>query len=384
MTDDICVMHDQLTTMGGAERVGFELAREFDAPMYAARVDDETVPDAVETHEITGRVGSRLMRSHYLLQDLYQMLAWQHVDDVYEYETVIQNKNNPGWFVPRDTQTVIRYCHSTPRTTYDRFHAVGGGLPSRVLEMIQRHLYLQNVLYPDHWVANSELVARRLERYWNIPSEDIDVVYPPVNVSQTSPDTAETRDYYLVVSRLRGHKRIDEIIQSFDGRDDKLVIVGDGPDRDRLAKMSGDNVVMTGYVPDKVKARRLSEAKAVIFNAMNEDFGMVPIEAMAAGTPVIGVDEGFTTHQIFDGQNGHLYLRGRLSMALDRFEDQGVEWSDEQIAEFAQQFSQDRFREEMRAIVSQTTEGASVSVDLEQPMPKLETPAVADGGDVDV
>jgi len=130
----------------------------------------------------------------------------------------------------------------------------------------------------------------------------------------------------------------------------------------------------------------MAEAKAHVYPCQNEDFGMVPVESMAAGTPVIGVAEGFTQHQIQGGRNGLLFERGELGAALRAFERDGVAWSGQQIAAFARQnFGVEQFRREMRAAVAEARERATVSCDWELPdeaadQPAADQPALTDGG----
>lgn len=397
-SDDIAILHDRLVNHGGAEQVAFELARTFDAPIIAGIVDEEIVPDDIGTIEaFPGRVGQRAMQSHYLVQDCYQMQAWQHVEEAHEYDTLIINKTNPGWYVPKDRQTTVWYLHSTPRGLYDQFHRDGGHWATRVLKTPMRPLYAPNTRYADAWACNSELVQRRMERYWDVPRTDSDVIYPPVDVSHYSPDHATTGDFYFTFSRLRGHKCVDEIIDAFNqlhrdpDQDYQLLVGGDGPARDELEEMAGPNVEFLGYVSEAEKARLLSEAKAGIFAAENEDFGMVPIEFMAAGTPVLGVRDGYTQHQVLDGKNGLLFSRqgGHLRERIRMFERHGVEWSGERIAGFAERFSADRFRSAMRVVVAQAQRETAVTVPWEQAQQEAEDVADvdplaelrADGGD---
>lgn len=362
MSGDIAIAHDQITTMGGAERVAVELARTFDAPIYAMAVDGRIIPDDVEIKNVSSKLGTLAMRSHYLVQDAYQMLAWQHVPGLYEHDIIIQNKTDPMWFVPKDDQTIVRYLHSTPRGLYDQFHRRGDSLLSRVVKMPQRALFNPNVGQCDAWACNSDVVARRADLYWGI--ENVNVIYPPVSVDEFSRGDAPTDDYYVVVSRLHGHKRVADAVEAANAAGLRLKVAGDGPQHDHLESLAGDTVDILGYVDEHEKRQLLSGAKAFLMPAENEDFGMTPIEAMAAGTPVIGVREGFTRHQIQDGQNGLLYDGGArgLETALYRFEETGVTWDGDRIEAFADRFGKERFREAMQALVADAVESSGITV----------------------
>lgn len=367
---DIAIAHDQFRTMGGAERVVVEIAREFDCPIYAMRVDDDVPPDDVNVICLSDRLGQWLMRRHFLIQDAYQMLAWQHIPELYEYGTIIQTKNNPAWFVPHsDSQTVVRYTHSTPRGMYDQFHRRGGNPIDDALTTIERLLYTQTVPYADHWICNSETVKRRVQMYADPAAADMSVVHPPVETDKTGPEQATTQDYYFYVGRLAVNKRIGLLKDVAEAVDVPVVVAGDGPYKTELLDDTPANLTYIGYISEAEKWDRLSEAKAMLFLAENEDFGITPIESMAAGTPVIGANEGFTKHQILSGKNGyrcHPSVTG-VTTGIDALEQAGVEWSDRQIAEFAEQFNTDRFRREIRQEVSAAIQRATVTPDLKHP-----------------
>lgn len=380
MTQDIAILHDQFRTMGGAERVAVEIARTFDAPIYTLRHDDGVGPADVDIRTLNGKWGKWLMRRHYQIQDLYQMLRWQHDSELYEYDTLIETKTNPYWFVPHaDSQQVIRYLHSTPRNMYDQFKRRGGHPLTNTLMTVQRMLYQHTLPYADAWIANSDIVARRSRMYFNIDPDH--VIYPPVDVSKASPHRAETQDIILAIGRLAVNKRVGLLRDVAERVDVPVHVAGDGPMRDELLDGAPDNLYYHGYVDEEAKWQLMSEAGATLMLAENEDFGIVPIESMASGTPVIGVREGFTEYQIQHGQNGLLVEPdvGEIHDAIKRFQRDGVGWSDDQIAAYAQQFGTERFREEFRALVASVTEETAIQPRLE--VPPAETPVIADGGE---
>jgi len=196
-----------------------------------------------------------------------------------------------------------------------------------------------------------------------VPAERVTVVYPPVDVDQYS--QRERADYYLAYSRLIPEKRMGRIVRAFDGLDERLVVGGAGEERDRLERIAPDNVEFVGYMPEDEKLRRLGEAEALLFNAENEDFGLIPVEAFASGTPVLGVDEGYTKFQIEEGDNGYTHAPDPTSIreSVERFEADGVAWSRDRIETYAQRYSLDRFREEMCAAVDRAAADARVNTD---------------------
>lgn len=360
----VAVVHGNFLEEGGAEHVSLELAELYDAPLYYGfgKLESETSTETVTTHSLyNNNLTAPIFKNSILLRDAYYMWNAQYIEELYDYDVLLFSKNELGWFVPRDEQVVLHYLHSTPRTPYDLFHENGDSVLSRLYSLVARPLYLPNTKYPDMFIANSELVARRAKRYWGVPENKIEVVYPPVNVEEYHSRSKE--DYYLTFSRLSPAKRIDEIVLAFDGLNEKLVVGGTGEEEEKLKRIAPDNVEFVGYMSEEEKLRRLGEAKALLFNAKNEDFGMVPIEGFASGTPVIGVRDGYTKYQILDEENGILHEPNAESIrdAIQQFEREGVEWTSSEIEKFAQQYGRERFKSEIREIVQETIEESRIT-----------------------
>lgn len=349
---DVAIAHDRFDIHGGGERVAFELAREFSAPIYTAKVSID-IPDDVEVRELDSSFVERWFCNRQHLQWVGEQSLWQHVPELAEFDIVVTSGNAALWYVPPDKQRVVAYTHSPPRWLYDLFQEQPEpSFAGNTLMQLYRTLYQHTTTRPDMFVANSELVAHRIRRYWGIDDSSVDVIYPPVAVDQFDPKTSESQDFYLALSRLIPAKRFDEIIQGANDTGIQLKVAGRGPDRDRLETLAGDTIEFLGYVSEERKQELLSEAKSLIYAPQNEDFGIVPIESMASGTPVIGVNEGFTAWQIIDGENGILFERGCLPEAIERFEAKGVDGTAAQITAFAGKFSQRNFRNGMRDVVS--------------------------------
>ncbi|MFC4450294.1 glycosyltransferase [Halorussus aquaticus] len=356
----IAIAHGNYLERGGAEALSDELARTFDAPLYYGFGSDEHASEDVDARSLYEDSPLSAVKKSVFLRDLYYAWNAQRIPELTDYDVVVLSKNELSWYVPEDEQVVIHYTHSTPRIPYDLFQQRADSLFSRLYAFVARTMFLPNTKFPDKFVANSELVARRLRRYWGIPDEKIEVVYPPVDVDQY--ESRDTADYYLTYSRLIPEKRIDAIVRAFEALDAKLVVGGAGDEREELERLAPDNVEFVGYMSEEEKVRRLGEAKAVLFNAMNEDFGIIPVEAFASGTPVLGVNEGYTKYQILDGENGRLHDPDPASIreSVEAFERDGVEWDADEIAAFAERFGADRFREQMREVVADAVEAAAI------------------------
>lgn len=370
LPEDIAIAHWGEHVNGGGDRVAWELSRVFEeAPLYVGWRDDSIEPADIEsTQIINGRLHEWALRRGGIARMLSHMLGWQIAEPLRDHNVLVTSGNEPLFYVPPTEQTWIAYVHHTNRRQSDQIDEVGDGklAPIKLLfYYLIRVAFDHNTHKPDLFLANSEQVKRRMIRYWGIPSEKIDVVYPPVDTHEYSPDDAETGDYYLTLSRLDWHKSVDDIVRAFDGLDAKLVVAGDGPERKKLERMAGENVEFAGYVSEEEKKELLAGAKAFVFNGQDEDFGISPVEALAAGTPLIGVKEGMTQYQIIDGKNGYTFGRdasgASIRETVERFESRGVTWDDASIEEFADRFSVDAFHERMHEAVDRAAENADVT-----------------------
>lgn len=383
---DIAVAHEHYPCRGGGEVVADELADAFNAPIVTGWITDSehSEHDPIEILENTPVRWLRRWMGNPLVRDLFYAFAWETVPTLREYDVVIQSGNAPSWYVPEEEQVVIKYNHTPPRSPYDLFHRESTAGPLDIINplYIINRLYLKSARQVwknrtseiDLWVCNSEVVARRTERYLGVDRDRIRVVYPPVDVDAYTPTAGG--DYYVVVSRMEPAKQIGTIIDAFHELNAEagtypLAIVGDGPLRGDLeARADGAPYIeFEGYVPEARKRELLQDAKASIFAAKNEDFGMVTVESMAAGTPVLGVDEGFTRHQLRDGVNGILFERGPANVrrAVEEFEQSGIEWNATRLHRYARQFSRERFVSEMEAAIEEAIERAQVDPAVEFP-----------------
>lgn len=394
--DDLAVVHEHHPMRGGGERVAEDLAETLNAPLFSAYATEDGEPSDldVEYTEVFGEkwyqpLLAREYPHKYIVRDLIYMWAWEDVDDLQEYDVLVQSGNNPGWYVPHDDQAVVKYVHSTPRTAYDLFHHQGTGVLARLYSKATRSLYEQNLSYPDVYLANSDLVAARIRKYWGIDEENIRVVYPPVETSAYTPTRGEP-GRFVTVSRLSPAKRIDTIIEAFQGTEYQLDIAGTGPEEDQLRDLARghENITLHGFVSEDRKRELLERARGFVFIARNEDFGLAPVEAMAAGTPVVGVRDGFTAHQIRHDESGVLCVPNTDSIeaAVRELALDGVDWSPQQLHEFARDnFGTARWQHELFEAVEDARETAAVSPDWELPAepegPDADTDiSIADGG----
>lgn len=202
-------------------------------------------------------------------------------------------------------QLHISYVHSPMRYAWDLQHQYlqQTGLDKKWSGYIARYLLhklrlwdLRSAKGVDYFVANSNFIARRITKTYRTTAT---VIYPPVDTTQFTP-AGNKEDFYLTASRLVPYKRLDLIVKSFQSLPDKkLIVIGDGPEMPKLQALAGTNVQLLGYQTNESLINHMQRAKAFIF-AAEEDFGILPVEAQAAGTPVIAFGRGGTTETVIN------------------------------------------------------------------------------------
>jgi glycosyltransferase involved in cell wall biosynthesis len=202
----------------------------------------------------------------------------------------------------------------------------------------------------DLFIANSKHVARRI---WKTYRRRARVIYPPVDTGKFQ--LHEEKDsYYVAMSRLVEYKRMDLIVQAFSDMPDKeLIVIGDGPEYGRLEKAAGPNVSLLGYQPDEAVQHYMQRARAFVF-AAEEDFGIVPVEAQACGTPVIAYGKGGVKETVIADVTGIFFdeqSAESLMGAVERFEAHHEQFDPYRIRQHAEKFSPKRFREELSQFV---------------------------------
>jgi glycosyltransferase involved in cell wall biosynthesis len=197
----------------------------------------------------------------------------------------------------------------------------------------------------DEFIANSKYVAKRIKKYYG---RDAVVIYPGVDTEKfTVGDPAEVKDYYLFVSRLVDYKRCDIVVEAFNKLKLPLKVIGRGPEREKLVKMAGDNIEFLGFLSDEDMKKYYREAKAFIF-AAEEDFGIVPVEAMACGRPVIAFGKGGATESVVEGITGTFFpeqTAESLITAVKSFNP--AKFDPSAIRKHAEKFSVARFKKEI-------------------------------------
>jgi len=372
----IAVVHDYFTQMGGAEKVAEELMRMLPGASLQTTVAlPDLMPPSLAGIQMETSWMQHLprMKEYYRLYFLLYPLAVRSLD-LSEYDLVISSSSGyaKGVRTRRDAIHVC-YCHTPMRWAW-RFDSYSTqetvGVAKRLLmaplvsPMIRalRQWDKRASRFPDHFVANSKTVAARIQRAYGRTAE---VIHPPVDVHRFRP-SSEQEDYYLVLARLVSYKRIDLAIDACSLLGRRLLVIGDGPDRDRLMAKAGPTVQFLSYVSDAEVEHYVARCRALLFPG-EEDFGMAPLEVAAAGRPTIAFRAGGAAETILDGITGVFFDRqepGYLAKAIERCE--GQEWSAQTLRRHAEGFGIDVFQSRFRQFLARV--GAPLEDDAALPM----------------
>lgn len=358
----IALVHDFLNQFGGAERVISALNELYpDAPIYTSICDEKRLPENFRKMEIHASWMQNLPFVFQLFK-LYILLypvAFEQLD-LSGYEVIFSSSSAFAKGVrKREGQLHICYCHTPARFIWRYEDYVKREmLPAWIKEILPFFLEpikkwdLQNTRGVDHFIANSRTVAERIMKIYGRESV---IINPPVDLDFFRPASVD-RDYYLVVSRLNPYKRIDIAVEAFNELDLPLKIIGDGPDRRVLEKAARPNIEFLGRRSDFEVAGYLAECRALIFTG-EEDFGIVPLEAMASGRPVIAYRAGGVEETVVEGKTGLFFdsqtARG-LAQAVKRFRFEIFDKSG--IREHARQFDKKAFKQKIERFVREKYE----------------------------
>ena len=364
----VAIVHDWLVAYAGAERVLEEIINCYpDADLFS-------VVDFIPKNE-RGFLKNKPVKTSFI-QKLpfakkkyrtylpFMPLAVEQFD-LSGYDIVISSSHAVAkGVITGPDQLHISYVHSPMRYAWDLQHqylketgldrGLKGWLAKRELHKL-RMWDLRTANGVDHFLANSRFIARRI---WKVYRREATVIYPPVDVDSFSP-CKQKEGFFLTASRMVPYKKIDLIAEAFSLMPDKrLYIIGDGPDFDKVKSKAGANVELLGYQPFEVLRNYMQRAKAFVF-AAEEDFGIVPVEAQACGTPVIAYGKGGALETVTEGETGLFFdaqTPSSIIEAVKRFEDMKDRFIPSKIREKTLRFSKDRFRQEFSSFVNDAWE----------------------------
>lgn len=351
----VALVHDWLTGTRGGERVLRELSLLFsDATLFTLFHFPGTVPADVERLEIRTTFVQRLVspaRDYRKLLPLFFPAAetW----DLSGFDLVLSSSHCVAKNARKDPRALhVCYCHTPVRYLHDQFDDYFRARPEPVRALagaVRVPLAAWDraaARRVDAFLANSENVRGRIRKLYGRESR---LVFPPADTEFFTPDALASRSGFLVVSALAPYKRVDDAIAAANLRGFDLTIAGFGPEEARLRRLAGETVRFAGTPSDEPLRELYRSAEAVLMPG-EEDFGIVPVEAQACGTPVVALGRGGATESVVDGATGVLYSEpgsGPLSDAIDRL--RGLRLDPGAAARNADRFSRERFREALAA-----------------------------------
>ena len=314
----IAIVHDWLTNMGGAEPLVLELHKLFPkAPIYTSVYNKAALPAFRSLDVRTSYLQSlpKFLRYKHILWPVLRPSAFRKLD-LSEFDVIISSSSAEAKAVrkTRPDQIHIAYIHTPIRyywSHYEEFKKefrfgfltpfIRPVIPFFVKRM--RKADLASLKDIDVIIANSTITQARIKKYYGRSST---VVHPPVDVERFTPPPKGERSGYVAWGRHVPYKRFDLAIEACNKIGAELTIIGEGPDTARLKKLAGPTIHFTGRISDKELVKTVQSARGVLF-PNEEDFGLVAVEGLAAGTPVLAYAKGGALDIVQDGETGVLF-----------------------------------------------------------------------------
>ncbi len=354
------LLHDYFETTEGGGRLILELQKALRADLGCGFIVKghpffESFSDKSQVHIISSCSNIPLWRQYRLIQS-YKLKTFF----LKNYNTVIYSGfYSPLAIVNNTSGKNIYYCHTPPRYLYDQKEFYESLLPQWQLPFLRsfnryyQPQYEHAINKMDCIIANSKNVKKRIATYLGLEST---VIYPPCDTNFFH--WIRKGNYFLSLARLDPLKRVDCIVKIFQKLPDKrLVVVSGGPDLARIKILSRgySNIEVLGYVDEKQLQNYIGSCQATIYIPKDEDFGMSPVESMAAGKPVIGVAEGGLLETVVDGETGcllpHDFTLDDLASAINRMTPEKALSMRQACVERAKQFDLSHFVESMKKII---------------------------------
>ena len=365
----IALVHDWFDCIAGSEKVVREMVHCFpgcDAFSLVDHLSDEEKRslglNSIETSFIQSLPFAKKRFRNYL--PLMPVAIEQF--DLSEYDVILSSSHAFGKAaVTSAEQLHISYVHTPIRYAWDMQHeylkrrGLTRGAKAAFVRLVLHYLRMwdqSTANRPDAYIANSNYVARRIKKTYE---RDASVIYPPVDLEWFKTHHKK-EPFYLAAGRLVSYKRFDLLVDAFEKLpDQRLVLIGDGPEFKKLKSRAPSNVEMLGYQENEVLRDYMKRAKAFVFAAV-EDFGIMPVEAQACGTPVVGMGRGGLRETVVENETGLFFdeqTPESVADAINTFEELPTDFFDpDHIRKNAERFSIQRFRDEFISFVAAETE----------------------------
>ena len=364
----IALVHDWLVTIGGAEKVLEAIYELYPSPIYTLLKDESALRGtSFRNAKIYSSFIERLPKAKKKYRNYFPLfpLAIEQFD-LSEYDIIISSSHAVAKGVlTKQGQLHICYIHTPIRYAWDFYHYyleqanLKKGFKAMLAKLFLHYIRIWDIISTNrvnYFVANSKYIAGRVRHVYG---RNADVIYPPVDVDKFE-FNEKKGDFYLTVSRLVPYKRVELIVEAFSiMKNRRLVVIGDGP-QIRLIKAkatNNKNIEILGYQSFEEVKNYMRKAKAFIF-AAEEDFGIVPVEAQACGTPVIAYGKGGVLETVISEITGvffHQQTPSAIVEAVKRFEQ--MEFDYWKIRKNAERFSKERFKKEFLDFINKKVKG---------------------------
>lgn len=289
----IALLQDSLVVAAGAERVFLAMAEEFkEADIHVLAYRPELAPPQFKKFSIKTHWLNPLVRNHQWFKTLFPLATYaMETWDLSGYDLILSSSATTAKYARRFKAPHIVYCYYPTRAiwNFDTYFGPEAGFKAKIFNALMSYFKRRDYAAAqrvDHFIAISESTRAAIKKYYD---READVLFCPVDLSRFSEGLkAEKQDYFLLVSRLEKWKLVDYAIEAFNETGLPLRVIGAGPEREKLEAMANKNITFLGAVDDETLVRSYGEARAIVFTPELE-YGLIPIEAISAGTPVIAL-----------------------------------------------------------------------------------------------
>jgi glycosyltransferase involved in cell wall biosynthesis len=356
----IAIAHEWLTNMGGSEKVTINFKDIYpNAPVYTLLYNPDNLDQELRDIEVVTSFLQKFKKAKYNHQKYLPLMpfAWEQFD-FSNYDVVLSSSSSCAKGIITSPATMhVCYCHSPMRYAWEFYWEYinrenVGKMKSRLIALIMNYIRLWDVTSSkrvDYYIANSQNVARRIYKHYR---READVIHPPVKTKYfTISDNDD--DYYLIVARLVGYKRLDLAVEAFNELKKPLIIIGEGSQMDYLKSIAKDNIKFLGRQSDDVIKDYYAKCRAFIFPG-EEDFGITPVEAQASGRPVIAFKKGGALETILENDTGVFFEEQTVNSvkdAINKFEN--IKFDKRKIRKHALEFDEEIFKSKIKKYINE-------------------------------
>lgn len=355
------LVHDWLVGIGGGEKVLEAIYSLYPSPIYTLVADKKKIEGAAfAAADISSSFLQKLPMAKSCFRNFLPFfpMAMEQFD-LGEHEVVLSLSHAVAKGVLTTSEQLhLCYCFTPMRYAWDLYHTYVrelGALRKLSAKLALHSLRKWDLLSAtrvDHFAAISHFIARRIKKIY---AREARVIYPPV-ATQNFSLAREKEGYYVTASRMVSYKKIDLIVEAFSQMPEKrLLVLGDGPEMNRIKAKAKKNIEILGYRSDIEMRDYLAKAKAFVF-AAEEDFGIIVVEAQAAGTPVIALGKGGALETVVENETGLFFpdqTPESLAVAVEEFEKCEERFDPHKIKAHAEKFSEERFKREFKQFVEE-------------------------------